>query len=512
MKRTSKVIWGTLASGLQTLIAIALQIVLMPLILRTAGQEVLGSYAIIMQIIGYLALADLGINTALARFLSQSTDEPDRFRSLMSSGFYFLALLGGVYALLGTALAFVLGGLFHLSGPVEVQTRFALLLLAGWGLVRFPSSIYSTALFAMQDLGIPPLLGAMANAFRMVFAILAVKAGWSVVGLAAASVLSEALLAGSILIRFRQLRPIWSMRPTSFNFSVLQEPLRFGFQAFWGNLAGRVILFTDNIVVGNLYGATAAGVYYNTQTPVSVPMNLVWQLSANAAPGINDLWAKREWEKLRDVFLRLQRLTLLIVALVVIGGWFYLEPTIKIWIGPSQFGGQWLVLWLIAFAALKSASQVPLMFVFASGSIRGFSQLTTLEAAANLGLSFLLGSRLGLHGVALATLIAHVPTAIYLQARSHGDLGIPLQDWARQTLWPALRAAVPTAIMAGLLVNLVSPTSWGILVLHGAILGIIHAVSIFLLGLTVADRAVVTHTLEQSLLRMAHGVFQRYLP
>ena len=491
MKRTPKVLLGTAAGILQTLIAIGLQVVLMPLILRIAGQEILGVYVILLQIIGYLALIDLGIFTALGRSLSQATDDPARFRALLSSGFYFLGLMGGAYALLGTALALALGDLFHLSGPVEAQARVAMVLLAGWGLLRFPLNIYNTALLAIQDLSIPPLIGALTNVIRMVLSVIAVQAGLGVIGLVSANILAEMLLAGCTFLRFKRLRPGWAMQMRRFHPALVKEMLRFGFQAFWGNLAGRVILFTDNLVVGNLYGAAITSVYYNTQTPISIPYNLAWRLADNASPGINQLWAVGERQKLGDIFLRLQRLTLLMVALVVVGGWFYLEPTISIWVGPSQFGGQWMTLWLILFAGLVTAGHVSLVFVYASGDIRRFSQIVTLEAAVNLGLSFVLGVHLGPHGVALATTVAHIPTAVYLQNKVQRDLNIAWQDWLRQTVWPALSASTVTAITAGVMVSLARPDSWSALVLHGTIIAFVHVLSSFGLGLTAADHAAV---------------------
>lgn len=488
MKRTAKVFQGTLASILQLLVATALQIVLMPIILRTAGQETLGVYAIIIQIIGYLALLDIGITTALVRSLSQSLDNPTHFRTLMNSTIVFMVLIGAVYALLGTILAFGLRDLFQLSDPLATQSRTALLWLAAWGLLRFPLAVYPIALTAIQDLSIPPMLGAVTNAIRMVLSMIAVQSGLSIQGLVAANILSECLYFGVLLLRFRRLRPGWSIQLRNFDMTSLKELLRFGFKAVWGNIAGRIVLQTDNIMVGYIYSAVATSIYYNTQTPVTILSYLVLYLAGNATPAINELWARHEWEKLRDIFIRLQRLTMLMVVPIIVGGWFYLESTVRVWVGSDQFAGQAMTLWLVLFAAMFTTGHVAQIFVYASGDITRFSQLTSLEAVANLVLSFVFGRAFGLHGVALATTVTRIPTLIYLQIKTHNDLKVTFGEWAQKTLLPVSVAAIPTGFTAALLVNLAPPHSWGSLILHFIIIGIVHLLSVFLFGLTTADR------------------------
>ena len=63
---------GLAASLLQYGLQIALQAILMPVVLRRAGQEALGVYAVVLQIVGYLALTDLGFGAATSRSLAQA--------------------------------------------------------------------------------------------------------------------------------------------------------------------------------------------------------------------------------------------------------------------------------------------------------------------------------------------------------------------------------------------------------------------------------------------------------
>lgn len=501
MKRTSRVVGGTIASVLQILIAIALQIVLMPLILRVAGQETVGVYAILLQIIGYLAVMDLGIGVALNRSLAQAINDEERFHSLLNSGFLFMAVIGIAYASLGALVAWGLPGLFHLSNSIARESQLAMLGLSIWGVLRFPLALYGAALLAIQDLAFPPLAAALSNVARMVIAVIAIQAGQGIIGLSAATIIAEAALSVALMARFSRLRPGFHPQMERRHWDLFKEQLPFGLRAFLGNVQGRVVFSTDNVIVGNLYGAAVTSTYYNTQTPVAVAYNLVFRLADNASPGVNELWVERAWDKLRDIFLRLQRLTLLMVAPIAIGGWFYLRATVGVWVGALQFVGEAMTLWLVLFAVLTTARYVPQVFIYASGDIRRLTHIVTIEAIANIVLSFILGAMLGPHGVALATLISHLPTAAYLQVRAHRDLSIPVSDWLSQTIAPAFLAAIPTTIIAGILSSQFTPNSWGSLSIHIAVIGLVHFASTYKLGLAASDRLAMRYLFDRIVLR-----------
>jgi O-antigen/teichoic acid export membrane protein len=78
--RTSRAFQGTLTSFLQFGLVIILQIFLAPIVLKYAGQETLGAFSIIMQIVSYLALLDLGFSVSTNRFLPQAFGKDDNLK------------------------------------------------------------------------------------------------------------------------------------------------------------------------------------------------------------------------------------------------------------------------------------------------------------------------------------------------------------------------------------------------------------------------------------------------
>jgi len=76
--RTSRAIAGTVTSFLQYALLMVLQFLLAPVVLRVAGQEVLGAYSFLMQMIAWGALTDMGFGVAASRSLAQAHGLSDR--------------------------------------------------------------------------------------------------------------------------------------------------------------------------------------------------------------------------------------------------------------------------------------------------------------------------------------------------------------------------------------------------------------------------------------------------
>ena len=83
--------------------------VLAPAVLKIAGQEVLGAYAIVMQIIGYGLILDFGLGVALSRYLSQSFGDKDKgtkFIKIFNIGRYFILSTNTLLSIFIMILAF----------------------------------------------------------------------------------------------------------------------------------------------------------------------------------------------------------------------------------------------------------------------------------------------------------------------------------------------------------------------------------------------------------------------
>jgi len=430
--RTERAVKGTLVSFLQYGTQMLLQLFLVPLVLRMAGQESLGAYALLMQVVGYLAMTDLGFSVTLNRYLAQASGIDDggkRFRDVLSTARTFLLGSNILFAILVLLLCINIEVFFSLSPHIASQARIGLALMAGWAVVRTTWTVYGIGLNATQNLVAANFIGIIGNAARLIFSLGLVFAGTGLAGLMLANVLAEVLSTFLSMLKFFKLypsqRPVWGLPDKT----LFREMLKFSGQALLINVAWRLIFYTDNIVIGSLYGAAAVSIYYATQMPATIGFNILNRVSDNVAPAINELYARGEHAKLRENFLRLHRLNILLV-LPLVGGILLLNnQLIALWVGSGQYAGDLMTVALAAFAFLITVSHVCNTFVFASGKIRIYSMLAIFEGISNLGLSIVLGKYIGLAGVMWASVIMHIPTTLYLFIVPMRSMKITLSEY-----------------------------------------------------------------------------------
>jgi O-antigen/teichoic acid export membrane protein len=429
--RTTRAAGGVATSIVQYGLQIALQAVLMPVVLRQAGQEALGVYAVVIQCVGYLTLTDLGFGAATSRYLAQahgSVDGGERFSSVIGTARLFSLGSNALFFLLCCGLVWLLPSLVAAPPSLIAQGRWALALVAIWSLLRTPLVVSAAALAATQHLARANLAATVGNAFRIVASLALVVGGGGLFGLLLGHLLGEVatlLLQG---LMFRAVgpnpRPAWALKDRA----LAREMLGFGIRAFGISVGVRLIFQTDAIVVGYLFGSAAASVYYSTQIPATILYNVPLRIADNASPAVNELWARGEKDRLRAAYLKLLRYTLLVAVPLGLGVAGLNGTLVRAWLGPAQYAGASMSLALGIFTVLINASHVGFVIVIASGRIGTLGGLVLAEGLANLALSFVLGRALGLPGVMWATVITNLVSSSYLCWKAQHVLAIPWRD------------------------------------------------------------------------------------
>jgi len=444
--RTSKAFYGTVASFLQYGVFIILQLLLAPLILKVAGQEVLGSYSIIMQIIGYGILIDLGFSVALSRFLAQSygaKDNGSTFCEIFSIGRVFLLITNLIFAALIALVALNIDDIIVASEIMLSEARSALYFLAIWTIVRTPIALYNHGLMATQNMAVANIIAAVGNASRLLLSLLLIYSGFGLIGLIAANIFSEALTFVAQMLYFKRKYASYSFGWRVKDNKRFKEIFSFGVK-YWGvNFAVVLFLGSDSIIVGNLYGASAASVFYTTKIPAFLLFQFIFRLSDNAAPAANEVFAQGKYEALRSAYLKILRYSLLCAVPLAIGVVGFNETVISAWVGGGQYAGNIMSLALAFFVITQVINHINAMITLAAGNMRGWSTVSIVTSLVSLVLSYGLGKTFGMQWVMVAIALMDVPNAIFLFKRSLAGLKLPIASLWHEAVKPSLWACIP---------------------------------------------------------------------
>lgn len=496
MSRSKRAFFGAATSFLQYGLQIGLQIVLAPFVLSKAGQEVLGAYAILMQAVGFLNILDTAASITMSRFMAQAlglSDDGKRFDRLMSTGRTMLLITNFLFAIGAIGCSIFAINHLGMSSELQEQARQALFLLSIWAMVRAPIVIYGNGLNATQDLAYRNTVMAASSAIRILVSLGLVALGMGLVGLVLGYLVAEATDAAICRYRFRRKHPErhpgWGISDKE----LFREMVYYTLPVVLMVLSFRLVYYTDNLVVGFMFGAAAASVYYSTQMPAFMAWNGILRVADNVAPAMNELYARRETHKLKSGFLRLFRYDLLLALPLTIGVFALNKTLVSIWVGFVQYAGDLMTLWLAVFIPIVILSHLDKTLLMVAGAkMRAVAIMELLEGLGNIGLSIVLGRLIGLSGIMLATLLARIPTAIYLQYHAQKVLQIGFGELIRETVRPAIGASLVTAGALALMLNVMGePENLIALTLLITIAVVVHMVSAWGIGLNRLERELV---------------------
>lgn len=496
--RTNKAFKGTIASFLQYSIFIILQVMLAPLVLKIAGQEVLGAYSIIMQIIGYGVLLDLGFSVAISRYLSQTyglQDQKNSFVEIFTIGRVFLLATNLVFAAIIIIIAFRIGDFIVASGPLIVQARSALFFLAAWTIIRTPLALYNHGLIATQNMAASNIIAIIGNMFRLLLSLALVYTGFGLIGLVAANVFSEALTFFMQMRYFKKKYASYSFGWKITNNTLFKEIISFGVK-YWGvNLAAVLFLGSDSIVVGNLYGASAASVYYTTRIPAFLIMQFVFRLSDNAGPAANELFALGNYEALRSAYLKILRYSLLLAFAVAIGIVGFNKEVISAWVGSAQYAGNVMSWALAAFLLTQVISHINAMITLAVGNMTRWATVSIITSISSLVLSYMLGKIFGMQWIMVAIALMDLPNLFFLFKRSLAGLELSFMRLWSEAVRPPLLACLPLCVLVAYLKMTSQIDTLLSLVFFIALFAVIWVASVLLIGLNSSERGTLRNKL-----------------
>lgn len=477
LRRNVILIYGvyaaTLASGL----------VVTPIIVGALGTEQFGIWALIGSILGFIGLLDLGIGPSVIRFAAEQRGRGvrDETSELTSTAFAIYLVLTLVTMVLAVVLAWLLPLAVEISDQHVRAAQLAVVISIGTFVLRFPVGLFSYLLAGQQRydvLNIGNLLGAVLY-FGLAVAILYVADG----GLVALALITVAVAAVRLLLPLFWLKrelPELRLRRSLVTRRQASELLSFSSRNMLIQVASKVVVSTDVIVVGIIFGGVAAGVYGIPAKLFALAFGVGIASTTLLFPVLSELEGADDRERQERYLVSGVRLGLAVVVAVGLPLVFLPDRFLEAWL-PSDFdvstSGPILAILMVSLLFAQPGHLLA-QFLVARGRHGRLAVARLATVAVNLVLSIGLALWVGLWGVAVATLVTEalsvtVVLPYLLRRESSASLPVLAAAWLRPVGLGAV-AAIPTLLLVGRLFDvdtLVEFVAVGLfwLVLYGAL-------------------------------------------
>jgi O-antigen/teichoic acid export membrane protein len=168
-------------------------------------------------------------------------------------------------------------------------------------------------------------------------------------------------------------------------------------------------------------------------------------ISITIFPRFSKLYALGDIDGLQDLYLKATKISLAIMSPLAIFFVFFGQPLINLWVGEENFVGMDIFLIFILMDFIHAVGTPAGLLLQGIGRNKTFVYSETVNAGLNLILSVILVRELGLLGVALGGLTAHLCTSTWV---------VPLLA-CRHTRLP-IKKLMSSAVLPPLFVGIVS--------------------------------------------------------
>lgn len=169
-----------------------------------------------------------------------------------------------------------------------------------------------------------------------------------------------------------------------------------------------MINFTDSIIISKAIGIIIAGMYSYYATLIQILTNLINTVFSNLGASIGNLLAEDEKNNIRRVFDILTHFCFILGLILASGMGNAVEPFIVFWVG-KEFVIDYSVVFILAVNFyIMVQRQVVTYFLRTGGHHRLLVRPLIIEAVINLVISIILAVKVGLIGVFIGTVVSAI--------------------------------------------------------------------------------------------------------
>ena len=476
------------ASYVQLAVNVVYSLVSIPLILHYLPKAEFGLWAMLIQLMGYASLVDLGMTSAVARLLVDHKDHraDGGYGSLVKTSFLVSAVQGMIVALVVLLAAPALAAVMKV--PAEHAPTFVVLLRLQGLIVAFGFCLRPLAqmLYAHQREYVSTLVSTTTLMISLAVLWLFLAGGRGIYSFiyagALSAVLTPALLFWNCL-RFGFLPHAGQWGSASWK--KFRELFTYGKDIFLMGLGYQLTVASQTIIVSRALGLEAAAAWAVGTKMFNLIVPLMNRPFGAALPGLFEMLARGETGRLRARFRDMVVLTASLGALLGVSFALCNSLFIEIWTSGRIAWPPLNDLLLGCWVFLLSLTGAHANFVTVTKEIGGMRYVFFMEGLCFVTLAVLVGSRFGVSGIIATSIVCTALFSfLYGLYRSRDYFRCGWLELAIGWVRPSWRLVVILApLSAGLWVATIGLPSLWRLAIHGSLAVSLGVVLFLRLGL-----------------------------
>jgi len=433
---------------------LAVGIVTTPYVIHRLGPDRYGLLALVWIVAGYFALFDLGIGPATTKFVAELLGQ-GRTEDLPAMVWTALATQTGTGLVAGLILAAaspaLVNHLLKIPPALRTEALWVFFILAVSFPINFATGSLRGVLAAFQRFDLVNAVGVPTAMLWYVIPVGALMLGFGLPGIVLFLVVSRVVALAAFFVFCLRICPELAHR-CAFDRSLIRRLLGFGGWVAVSATLAPILIYLERFLIGALI-SVAALAYYTPAYMISSRLVIIpASLGATLFPAFSASAGRGDSEWIRNALGRSLKSLILLLGPTSLVLAFFARPLLTLWVGPKFAAESTLVLQILAFGAfLNCLAQVPYNLVQGIGRPDLTAKFYAVETPLYVGLVWLLVSRFGLPGAALAWAIRVSLDFVLLTLAACWLTRTPLRSLASRdllrSLWALAAFATGLAIL-----------------------------------------------------------------
>lgn len=406
--RTRKAVINIVSGLIGMLVTTILGFVSSALFARNLGVEISGLNNVMMNVISFLSVTELGIAGAINYNLYKPAHEKDYATISRIMTFYrkCYLIIGTIILCASLVICLFVHHLLKDSTLALSFIRISFLLCAANTVLSYFLAYNRNLLYVFQE---NYLSSVVDTVFRLIctgfqiFCLVKLK-NYHVflLGNLAYSLISNVLVTMIIRKRYPQVTTKDKTPDRALQSKVLNDVKSLAII----QIGSAMITYTSSIIISKMIGIRVAGMYAYYATLINVLTSIINIIYSNLGAGIGDLLAEGKKDNALRVFHILTHFCLLLGLIVASGLGNAIKPFIEFWVGAEYLLPYRVVIVIAVNFFIMIQRQTVTYFLRTGGYHARMIVPLVIEAIINLSASIFLGSRLGLQGIFLGVTIS----------------------------------------------------------------------------------------------------------
>lgn len=448
--------------ALSRVIGLIISFVLFPFIVSHAGKELYGIYLLLMTMSGYFGTFDLGVGSALQKYVPEyiGKNDTEGLYSIINASFSFFVILG----LIGGIVLYFFGFwgviLFKINPSNEIIMRNLFWIFAIAAIFHWPLQTFKGVVQGLQRYDWLAGMEAFFQIFYLFGVYFLIQRGFGIISI---SILFQSLVIGTDFVFF--LISLYYLKGLRLKFpyfprGIFKKIFSFSIYVFLGGIAGMIILNVDDLVIGAFVSVAAISIYKVSYAMQNVIRGINGMIGTPLLTLCAEMEGANEYEKQRQLLLKGTRYTVLLLLPMISIAIIFSEPFILSWVGEGFREAILPAQTLLFFWIFNVIMQTGSGSLAAKGIVRPVLWISIATAIFNLVLSLILVKFLGIFGVALGTTLSTIligsPLSLSLVLK---HLKVNLAEFFNFSIKSSLFISLLSAILSMITIKFLQPSS-----------------------------------------------------